>query len=254
MVKALTALVLGISLLTANAGCQSAPFPIPPADAVMAKHLRHSHVQVKTEYGSGSGSVFLFDSRRYGRVAFVLTAEHVTRGGEEFFAIRQGEAPDGKPYKPEWAEAFLVAEDARMDLSVLVVFNKKFVKRFKHTTVIGGDPRVGDTLHHVGSFLGDNGFNSYSKGKLAYLYRGPETNGSAIHLHQMTAPAFPGSSGGGVYDSQGLYVGTLVRGYDATFSMFVPTRFLKHFLVREGLGFLVNPLHPEGDKWHKRLH
>ncbi|MDX1461326.1 MAG: serine protease, partial [Xanthomonadales bacterium] len=164
-------------------------------------------------------------------MGFILTAEHVTAGADEFFVIRQGENPDGVPYKPEWTEAFLVAEDPRMDLAILMVRDRKFINRFKHTTILApSDPRVGDTVHHVGSFLGDDGFNSYSKGKISYLYRSPEVNGSLIHLHQMTAAAYPGSSGGGVYNSHGQYIGTLVRGYDSSFTLFVPLRFIRSFL------------------------
>ena len=244
--RVLVVIVLALSMLT---GCKVTP--VITNDVQMASYLRHQHVQVMTARGTGSGTVFTADTLRFGKVAFVLTAWHVTRTQDNIFVKRQGEAPDGRPYKPEIAPAEIIVEDIRLDLAVLMVRDQKFVRRFKFSPNLAkSDVRVGERVHHVGSFLGTDGFNSYSHGTVSYLYRSKETHGGEIYLHQMTAAAYPGSSGGGVYNARGEYVGTLVRGYDSTFTLFVPIKYVRTFLRVNGLEFIHNPFVPEG-RWDK---
>ena len=152
--------------------------------------------------------------------------------------------------------AYKVAEDRRRDLAMLCVTDSDFVSRFHHSPVLAGyrdDPRVGSTVHHVGSFLGDGGFNSYSKGQVSYLFRQNKYTGAGIPLHQMTSPAYPGSSGGGVYDIYGRYVGTLVRGNDSTMTFFVPIRYVHGFLREYELNWIRDPFSKETNKWLKAL-
>ena len=53
--------------------------------------------------------------------------------------------------------------------------------------------------------------------------------------------AFPGSSGGGVYLTDGRYVGMIVRGAGETFNLTVPIRRMREWAKRMGVEFTLDP-------------
>ena len=62
-------------------------------------------------------------------------------------------------------------------------------------------------------------------------------SGGGTVFDQTTVTAFPGSSGGGVFLTDGKYVGMLVRGAGETFNLIVPVRRM--------------PLHARGFLWRR---
>ena len=89
-------------------------------------------------------------------------------------------------------------------------------------------PPMGVDVSHCGSLLGQFGANSYTTGVLSQTGRLLEGKSAEMKVYdQVTAVAFPGSSGGGIYlKSDGTYIGMLTRGVMQMqgFNFIVPVR------------------------------
>lgn len=96
-------------------------------------------------------------------------------------------------------------------------------------------PATGTRVSHVGSFLGQDGSNSFSEGQISQI-------GRTLYNHvfdQSSCTAFPGSSGGGIFNAEtGEYIGTLVRGSGETFNYYVPIRRIKEWAKRHKVEFI----------------
>ena len=57
---------------------------------------------------------------------------------------------------------------------------------------------------------------------------------------QTTVAAFPGSSGGGVYTTDGKMMGMLVRGAGETFNLIVPVRRMKNWAEKAGVSWAID--------------
>lgn len=90
--------------------------------------------------------------------------------------------------------------------------------------------RVGDKVFIMGSPLGVNNFNSVSLGIVSHQERDLYNRGGWERYHkynwhvmiQSTSPAFPGNSGGPVFDLDGDVIGVLVAGEAETLNFSVP--------------------------------
>ena len=67
------------------------------------------------------------------------------------------------------------------------------------------------------------------------------SGGPKVLFDQTTVTAFPGSSGGGVFTTDGRYMGMLVRGAGETFNLIVPVRRIKKWAEKENLLWAMNP-------------
>jgi S1-C subfamily serine protease len=93
---------------------------------------------------------------------------------------------------------------------------------------------LGTQLFHVGSLLGEDGSNSMTTGIMSQVGRTLSLSGGPKTLFdQTTVTAFPGSSGGGVFTTDGLYIGMLVRGAGETFNLIVPVRRMRKWAEKE---------------------
>ena len=62
-----------------------------------------------------------------------------------------------------------------------------------------------------------------------------------VLFDQTTVTAFPGSSGGGVFLTDGQYIGMLVRGAGETFNLIVPIRRMAKWAKSEKIEWAMNP-------------
>lgn len=200
-------------------------------DVKMAKYLRDRSVMVVTDSGSGSATVFKATVR--GKVwAFILGANHVTEKAPVVMVRR----PTLDGYSE--ALAYRLHDNSELDVSVYVVVDQRWNAGVHSSPSFAAHHVVpGQTVHHVGSFLGEAGFQSYAKGKVSFAFR--ELPGLGL-FHQLTATAYPGSSGGGVFDDHGCYVGMLVRGIGSDFNFITPGSFLEQWLHDNHFGFMVD--------------
>jgi hypothetical protein len=213
--------------------------------------IQAASVTVKSGSSEGSGTIVTYEvqlkegSKETVIVNFILTAAHVV---DDLRSVRTIITPEGKELKViEFKDASIVKEykqsgrrvgESKMDckiiaysdanhgddLALLMVRQYKFedvdvTSTFKTDSMVD----VGADLLHCGSLLGQMGANSMTKGIMSQ--QGRVHNGKVYD--QTTVPAFPGSSGGGVFqiiDGEPQYVGMITRGAGETFNLMVPMR------------------------------
>jgi Trypsin-like peptidase domain len=130
------------------------------------------------------------------------------------------------------------------DLALLRVRKKNFVQSSAQFFCDSEPAPVGTKLLHVGSLLGQMGSNSLTSGIVSQ-------HGRVLHdkvYDQSTCAAFPGSSGGGLYrESDGKYVGMIVRGAGETFNLYVPMRRIQEWAKRVNCEWVLDDTVPVPD-------
>jgi S1-C subfamily serine protease len=214
---------------------------------VVAK-LQDISVTIKSGEGQGSGTIF---NRKVGNdvVSYVWTAAHVVDNLRKVRSVVVNGSPkvvvefddaqivqefkqDGRRIGELKMEARVVRySDAEQgeDLALLQVRKKNFVPYETSAKFYLAEeiPAIGTPLCHVGSLLGQVGANSYTEGVVSQIGRVLDLGANGVVFDQTTVTAFPGSSGGGVYSRDGIYVGMLVRGAGEQFNLIVPIRRMK---------------------------
>lgn len=237
-------------------------------DQPISTYLQNISVTIKTERGSGSGVIFtrnIESDTGEKKVNFVWTAAHVLENIRNVKTVLDSE---GKTLKiPEFKDVQIVKKliengttvgelsmdaivvkysDAKdgEDLALLMIKKFDFVAesvRF-YNDKAGSGLSLGTQLYHVGSLLGEDGANSMTTGIISQVGRMLSLNGgSKVLFDQTTVTAFPGSSGGGIFLTNGEYVGMLVRGAGETFNLMVPVRRINKWATSENLTWAVDP-------------
>lgn len=218
--------------------------------------LQEASVTIRAGSSQGSGTLI---TRKIGGddVTFVLTAGHVvdglrkTResivGGQTRKIVEFDDAAIVQEFKEGGRRVGETKMDAKVikfsdadngeDLAILRVRKKNFTKANVQFT--DKTPQIGTELYHVGSLLGqDLGANSLTTGVVSQI-------GRVLHgqtYTQSTAPAFPGSSGGGVFlKADGRYVGMLVRGAGETLTFLVPIERIQHWTKENEIEWILDP-------------
>jgi hypothetical protein len=202
----------------------AAPLTQPSPPKGVPAHLQRVSATVKT--GDGQGSAVLFVREIDGKpVTFAWTAGHCVEGLRKTREII--DAKGGKRQVVEYPDVQIVQEliengrcvgevkfDAQVvkvsdsndgeDLALLRVHKTGFAAESARFYLDGQIPEVGSDLFHCGSMLGQMGSNSITTGVLSQIGRMLGKK----ELDQVSAPARPGSSGGGVYLRDGRCVGS----------------------------------------------
>lgn len=249
-IAALFGFVISTGMLFADDNKPTTPAPgdcctNPKAEEIPA-YLQDISVTIHAGGAQGSGVIKTRDN-----VNYVLTAGHVVA---HLRHLRQvvDPATGSTRTKIEFDDAKVVKElyeagrsvgrvemDAEIirysdsengeDLALLRVRKKDFVKFSTQFCCDSVPTPVGTKLLHVGSLLGQMGSNSLTSGIVSQ-------HGRVLHdkvYDQSTCAAFPGSSGGGLYrESDGKYVGMIVRGAGETFNLYVPMRRIQAWTKR----------------------
>jgi len=233
------------------------------ADRKVAEHLQDISVTIKSESGytksEGSG-VLIIRNIEGQKITFVWTAAHVV---DNLRTVREVIDEDGRPRKVvEFKDAQIVKElveagrrvgeikmdaavvkysnaDTGHDLALLMVRAKDYGKEGagfyldKKETIVP----IGTQLFHVGSLLGQMGANSMTTGIVSQVGRIMDK----VEFDQTTVTAFPGSSGGGVFLTDGRYVGMLVRGAGEGFNLTVPIRRMISWADKNDILWAIDP-------------
>ncbi len=235
-------LVIALLLVAASAASVFAGNP-----AVVSK-LQDVSVTIKSGGGQGSGTIF---NRKVGDdvVSYVWTAAHVVDNlrkvrsvvinGSPKVVVEFDDAQIVQEFKQDGRRIGELKMEARVvrysdadqgeDLALLQIRKKNFVPYDTSTRFYLKEeiPQIGTPLCHVGSLLGQVGANSYTEGVVSQIGRVLDLGANGVVFDQTTVTAFPGSSGGGVFDTGGTYVGMLVRGAGEQFNLIVPVRRMK---------------------------
>jgi S1-C subfamily serine protease len=259
-------LIIALALIGHAAGCPVfggqkpaepviQPAPVSHVNSVVAMAARLQSQQVTVVTSRGQGSAVLFDRTVNGkRVQYAWTAAHVIQNrmfgydgtGKEHFEevklVRQ-HFHDGRRAGETILNATVIAwshPETGYDLALLKVDGRFDVQEAGVVFDLSGTaPLAGSGVYHVGSFLGLDGSCSFSVGVVAQA--GRVLGGLPHEFDQITSPAFPGSSGGGVYDEDGRCIGLLVRGADATFGLVAPARLMIEWAQANGLMWALDP-------------
>jgi len=239
-----------------------------PAVASVPEELQRVSVTIKAGSAQGSGTIV---TRKVGddTVTFIWTAAHVVDG---LRTTRTVISPQGSPkILVEYRDAEIVQErqqdgrrvgevkydckiikvsdaDYGEDLAVLMVRCKGAyplnicAKFHKDPNYI---PPIGVDLSHCGSLLGQFGANSYTTGVLSQTGRTLPMKGANVKVFdQVTAVAFPGSSGGGMFlKENGEYIGMLTQGVMKLqgFNFIVPVRRIHAWAKDSKIEWAINP-------------
>ena len=235
------------------------------ADDNVPQFLQDISVTIKSEGGpfsaEGSGVIVTRDVGGE-KVNFVWTAGHVV---DNLRTVRKIVDPSTGSERQvvEFKDASIVKElnengrrvgelkmDAKVlcysnhtsgdDLALLMVRKRNFVDASAKFYLENQIPQIGTNLYHVGSLLGQMGANSMTPGIMSQIGRVLDNN----VYDQTTVHAFPGSSGGGVYLTDGQYVGMLVRGAGETFNLIVPVRRMREWAKKNKIEFALDPTVP----------
>ena len=232
------------------------------------EYLQDISVTIQAGNAQGSGTLV---TRQVGgdTMTFVWTAGHVIDG---LRTIRRVILPDGKTkYLIEFKDPVIVQErhqngrrvgqqtldckvikysdaDYGEDLAVLMIRLKNAYPLAVSAKFHPEDnyiPPIGIELSHCGSLLGQFGANSYTTGVLSQTGRLLEGKGASKKVFdQVTAVAFPGSSGGGMYlKDDGVYIGMLTQGVMQLqgFNFIVPVRRIRTWAEDSDIAWAVDP-------------
>jgi hypothetical protein len=230
--------------------------------------LQQISVTIKAGDAQGSGTIV---TRKIGddTVSFIWTAGHVV---DNLRVVRQVITADGGTRTlVEFRDAQIVQEfqqngrrvgETKLDAKVIKFSDPDFgedlallmVRRMnayplavsaKFKTGMNYIPAIGVELSHCGSLLGQFGANSYTEGVLSQVGRTLEMKGANVKVFdQVTAVAFPGSSGGGMFlKANGQYVGMLTQGVMKLqgFNFIVPVRRIHAFAKAAKIEWAIDP-------------
>lgn len=248
--------------------CLSVGASAAQPQASVPDYLQQISVTIKSGDAQGSGTLV---TRKIGddTVTFVWTAGHVV---DNLRTVRKIITADGgTKVLVEFRDPQIVQElhqngrrvgetkldckvikysdaDYGEDLAVLMIrrinaypvsISAKFHKDGNYIPPIGVD------LSHCGSLLGQFGANSYTTGVLSQTGRMLEGKGANVKVFdQVTAVAFPGSSGGGMYlKDSGVYIGMLTQGVQRLqgFNFIVPIRRIHKWANDAKIAWAIDP-------------
>jgi len=208
-------------------------FISPPA--VDVKVLQRASCTVKTESGSGSGTFIAGLDQVY-----VITCAHVVAKAQVSDKVYNDVdvvtliVEDGREVGSAIFKARVVAASTNYDCALLVIRSKAVGAPGVKFAPVGYVPSPGDAITHVGSPLGPDLTASVLTGNISAVGRVVDRQ----VFDQTTVAAFPGCSGGGVFNSRGEYVGMIARAAGPGLNLLIPIRVVREWADTEDLGFL----------------
>ncbi len=239
-----------------------------PAVASVPDDLQSVSVTIKAGNAQGSGNLV---TRKIGddTITFVWTAAHVVDG---LRTTRTVITPAGaSKVLVEYRDAEIVQErqqngrrvgEVKYDCKIIKVSDADYgedlallMVRCKNAYPLSANtkfhleadyiPPIGVELAHCGSLLGQFGANSYTTGVLSQTGRTLPMKGANVKVFdQVTAVAFPGSSGGGMYlKADGVYIGMLTQGVMKLqgFNFIVPVRRIHEWAKASKIEWAIDP-------------
>jgi S1-C subfamily serine protease len=209
----LCALVGGLTAVTIS---PTNPTRLPDSvlsEAKVAKSLA-STVRVTIDESDGFGTGIIL--HKFGQT-YIITAAHVTEHANKTNAIFVQLQGSTNTYLTK-----IVNEDRPLDLALLRVLGTthQLGQSITFGDYINPLP-IGTQVFHVGHWAEDNSF-SFSEGIVGAHNR---LNYGSV-FDQISATIFSGSSGGGVFDSNGNLVGIALRSYHSDWSYMAPSRLM----------------------------
>jgi S1-C subfamily serine protease len=178
--------------------------------ATEVESVRGAVVHIE-KVGEWQGSGFIVS-----KDGLIITAKHVVEGGGDFIVTMD----NGTKYTTSMAMAC-----KKYDIGFLKIESDKELPTVKLSDI--SRVRAGDLVFIMGSPLGYDNFNSVTLGIISSEQRDLEKYDEGLGwtiLFQTDSAAYPGNSGGPVFNMQGEVIGILVAGMDASLNYSVPIR------------------------------
>lgn len=142
----------------------------------------------------------------------------------------------------------------KIDIALLEVLNTDAFDWSATFDLSGRVPPLGYELSHVGSWMGNAGHQSYSEGIVSYSVREVQDLWGMVPMMQSSLIAFPGSSGGPVFDRHnGKVVGMLLGMTWPAVTYFLPMEQWAKEAKENNLYWALNPDVPMPDFVEKKL-
>lgn len=186
---------------------------------------------------TGSGTII----NKNGNV-FVITAYHVIanlKKDDDTFEnakVSQIYIENGVTVGVIMLEAEMIRYSSEIDFAILRVVKKESFKDSVYFCNEKEYPPIGTSIKHVGCFYGVIGYNSYSEGIIAQHNRKEISD----KMLQITCPHYAGSSGGGIFDQKGEYIGMVLATHDSTYGLATPIQELRNWSRRAKMGWIFN--------------
>lgn len=244
----------------------------PVTDQTILTNLQNVSVTISVDgRGRGSGTMFTREVSDGVYKSYVWTAAHVVDDlrtertvvdpetgtkrivvGFKDCQIYQETLQDGRKVAQRFLECKVISYsncETGEDIALLEVRLRNYTQGTA-TFYLGDEiPGIGTELIHVGSLLGDIGSNSLTTGVTSQVGRllavTPES--AEAVFDQTSAVAFPGSSGGGVFNQEtGQYIGMLTAGIRNAqgFHWYVPIRRMSDWAKRMNLEWAMDATIP----------
>lgn len=216
----------------------------------ISKTVPYSYLQdisVKVVVNSGSGSGVLFCREVAGEYrTFVWTAGHVAS------SLKRNDGTfRNATIKYERRHLGWLIGELKQEAKVIAYSNQYTGEDLALLEIIGNNHRwssadfanddiqqVGTEVIHVGSAAGFH--NSVSLGVVSQIDR--EYRGKSYD--QTSTMAYPGSSGGGVYMTNGKCIGLVTLGVGPGLNFYVPVRRMRAWAKKEGIEWAMDPSVP----------
>ena len=236
------ALLLAVFLLAAGAG--TVFLPAPQSMTQDSIYCALDDISVRIDVSDGAHGSGVLVTRQVGDVTrtYVWTAGHVVK----FLQQSDGTFANATIYR-EYRDGGLYAYKATVrakviaysapeveDLALLEILEDNYQPLCVSATFYEPVSPVGTPLIHVGSTLAL--YNSLSLGVISQTDR--QMDGT--NFDQTSVMGYPGSSGGGVYLTNGKCVGLLTRGCGAGLNFIVPARRMRVWANKVGIAWAMD--------------
>jgi serine protease Do len=141
---------------------------------------------------------------------------------------------DGREVGALSYKAKVVAFSTNYDCAVLLVRSSAVKSPKVKFPPAGYIPAPGDAITHVGSPLGVELTGSVLTGTISAIGRVIERQ----PFDQSSVLAYPGCSGGGVFNVRGEWIGMVARAAGPGLNLVIPIRVVREWADTEDLGFL----------------
>jgi hypothetical protein len=187
--------------------------------------------------GGGSGTVFLRTNAAGERLRLIVTAGHVM-GGVSATSRWHAVFSQGTQYR--WTNSILPlykCESAPADVGVFLITGEWQPAVDGMPTKIDFTPPAGTAIFSVGAPFGPEQLQSVDFCTLAHAKRAI----SRIPVFQFTCVTYPGSSGGGVYTAEGVWIGVITHYQASGIGFACPATACHALLSANGLDWVLDP-------------
>lgn len=232
------------------------------SDKDIPEYLENIAVKIKVNQGSGSGVAFTRkDWTGTNDITFIWTAAHVCKRSENLFSMLFfGQHGTNTPvidhvqillnlYDKDgelcgstnrMARIIKYSDDENgQDLAILVLDGPYFNTNSVIFDLSGKPKRIGTKVISVASPYGFT--DTYSEGNISMV--GLSTVDINV-FDQTSCVVFPGSSGGGIFDTNGVYIGMITVTAGPNINFMIPMRRIHAWAKREGIEWALDPKIP----------